>query len=675
MNSVRYHSLGPLLSGEGSRAFLGLALEEGRAPRPVVLVWAPPDVARDAELSVQLQRETQRASALEHPNILRVHGLAQLEPGLARITEFANGESLRRVLEVRPRMPPAFAALIASDVAMGLHYAHLAGNDDGTPLVHGDVRPETVMVSFNGVCKVTGYGALSVAPRERTGRRVRNRRNYSAPEQLNGGRGAMTPSTDVFLLGLLLHECLSGHMPFHDAPDGDQAVLTAQLPPLPADVPRALAAVVTRATAKRVHERYANALEFREALLAAVDGVIPPASVFAEFLSQLFPPDRDARATRHQMLEMGLAEVGRRASPVSAGAMLAVTAPPRRPSGATAAPPPPTEPGPEIDVSTDFVDVPFENEDADAVDSVLEITGRHARPGVARPLPREEPEPTPAHPRPLPPPPAPKKKQAPAPAPHKPRSHLPLIAGALAIASAVVATGGFFVWSTRERVPPAAPKASPVATAAPSAQPQAEPPPEATAQAPTPAEPAQAPGAPSDTVPAVATAPDTEAPATSDSEVLTAGTQPSPPAPGDSGAPTAESAPVTTRLKLFVLPEVEVSLGGKPLGHTPLTVPLPPGEHTLELSIPAKGVRTTRTLTVKPQGMTTERFLLGRGSVQVNAPPGAVILLDGHKAGRKLSPWEGEHQLVVTSGEGRWEKTFRLEPDQQLTFDATPTTP
>src|SRR5689334_15166949 len=125
MNSVRYHSLGPLLSGEGSRAFLGLALEEGRAPRPVVLVWAPPDVARDAELSVQLQRETQRASALEHPNILRVHGLAQLEPGLARITEFANGESLRRVLEVRPRIPPAFAALIASDVAMGLHYAHL----------------------------------------------------------------------------------------------------------------------------------------------------------------------------------------------------------------------------------------------------------------------------------------------------------------------------------------------------------------------------------------------------------------------------------------------------------------------------------------------------------------------------------------------------------------------
>ncbi|OJH37036.1 serine/threonine protein kinase [Cystobacter ferrugineus] len=674
MNSVRYHSLGPLLSGEGSRAFLGLALEEGRTPRPVVLVWAPPDVARDAELSLQLQRETQRASALEHPNILRVHGLAQLEPGLARITEFANGESLRRVLEVRPRIPPAFAALIASDVALGLHYAHLAGNDDGTPLVHGDVRPETVMVSFNGVCKVTGYGALSVAPRERNGRRVRNRRNYSAPEQLNGGRGAMTPSTDVFLLGLLLHECLSGHMPFHDAPDGDQAVLTAQLPALPADVPRALAAVVTRATAKRVHERYANALEFREALVAAVEGAIPPASVFAEFLSQLFPPDRDARATRHQMLEMGLAEVGRRASPVSSGAILTVSAPPRRPSGALAAPPPPAEASPAVDVSTDFVDVPFENEDADAVDSVLEITGRHARPGVAKPLPREEQEPPPVRPR--PPPPAPKRKQTPAPAPRKPLPLLPLIAGALAIASAVVAVGGFFVWNARKPVRPATPEA-PAAAAAPSVQPpsRAEPPPEPdeTAQAPAPAEPE--PGTPSDMLPAEATAPDTAAPAATDDMVLAAGTLPSPPTPGDSQTPAAESAPVTTRLQLFVLPEVEVSLGGKHLGHTPLSVPLPPGAHTLELTIPAKGVRTTRTLTVKPQGVTTERFLLGRGSVQVNAPPGAVILLDGRKAGRKLSPWEGEHQLVVTSGEGRWEKTFRLEPDQQLTFDATPATP
>ncbi|MFY0577907.1 protein kinase domain-containing protein [Cystobacter fuscus] len=389
------------------------------------------------------------------------------------------------------------------------------------------MRPETVMVSFNGVCKVTGYGALSVAPRERTGRRVRNRRNYSAPEQLNGGRGAMTPSTDVFLLGLLLHECLSGHMPFHDAPDGDQAVLTAQLPALPNDVPRALAAVVTRATAKRVHERYANALEFREALVAAVDGVIPPASVFAEFLTQLFPPDRDARATRHQMLEMGLAEVGRRASPVSSGAMPAVTAPPRRPSGAMVAP---------LPRGSGY----RRRREHRLRGRALRERGRGRRglgAGDHRPAcpsgrgPAPAPRGAGARSRPpaaAPPSPAPKQEQAaPAPAPLQPRSHLPLIAGALTIAAVVVVAGGVFVWSTRERVPPTAPKAPPVATAEPSARPlpQAEPSPEATAQA-------LAPDAPSDTVQAVATAPDTEAPATSDSVVLAASTLPHRPRPG-----------------------------------------------------------------------------------------------------------------------------------------------
>jgi len=232
MRQVHYQPLGPLQSGEGSRAFLALALEDGAPPRPVVLVWAPPEVMQDAALTARLQRETDRAVVFEHPNILRVHGLVTLEGRIARVTEFADGEPLRRVLELSQRLPPRFAALVAADVAMGVHFAHVAGNDDGTPLVHGDLRPETVMVSFNGVCKVSGYGALGVAPREgNNGRRVRNRRLYSAPEQLLGGREASSVLTDVFLLGVLLYECLSGRKPFQDSLDRDKAILSRPLPP------------------------------------------------------------------------------------------------------------------------------------------------------------------------------------------------------------------------------------------------------------------------------------------------------------------------------------------------------------------------------------------------------------------------------------------------------------
>ncbi|KFA88559.1 serine/threonine protein kinase [Archangium violaceum] len=705
MSQVRYHPLGPLLAGEGSRAFLGLALEDSAPPRPVVLVWAPPDVTRDSELSAQLQRETQRAAVLEHPNILRVHGLVPLEAGLARITEFADGESLRRLLEVRPRIPPAFAALIVSDVAMGVHYAHLAGNDDGTPLVHGDLRPETVMVSFNGVCKVTGYGALNVAPRERNGRRVRNRRNYSAPEQLMGGREAVTARTDVFLLGLLLHECLSGRMPFQDAQDSDQAVINRQLPPLPSDIPRGLAEVVRIATSKRGNERYANPLEFREAVVAAVEG-LPSAETFSEFLTQLFPPDRDARATRRQMLEIGLADVARRNSLTG---MPAVT--PTRPSGntATVAPSRPITgsiPPVVLDEATQnadagFEDVPFERDDEVALDSVMELTGRHSRPGVARPLPpREEPRapaleeeprtpPLAEPPRPLPPdepeaprppaarraPPAPPAEEVDdAPVPRKKRSRLPLLAGALATVAA--AAGGFFFWEQQQqaREKLVAEQAAAAARARPK-PPPAEAPAQAVAK---PVEPTPATARPAlegdagtppaqGEAPAVALAAGTSPAAPGGAVVPASGTLPS--TPPASEAPTAQAPVVTTRLQLLVMPPVEVSLEGKRLGKTPMNVLLAPGAYTLELSNKAKGVRTTRAITVQPQGTTKQRILLGKGTVLVRAPAGSRIFLDGRKAGPKLSLYEGEHQLVVTTGKARWEKSFRLEPRQRVTFD------
>ncbi len=320
MRQVHYQPLGPLHSGEGSRAFLALALEDGAPPRPVVLVWAPPEVMQDAVLASRLKRETERAVVFEHPNILRVHGLVTLEDRIARVTEFADGEPLRRVLELSQRLPPRFAALVAADVAMGVHFAHVAGNDDGTPLVHGDLRPETVMVSFNGVCKVSGYGALGVAPREgNNGRRVRNRRLYSAPEQLLGGREASSVLTDVFLLGVLLYECLSGRKPFQDSLDRDKAILNRPLPPLPAEVPLALNEVVRRATAKRSGERYPNALAFREALVAVV-GELPAPESFAQFLTTVLPIDGEARVARKKLIEKGLAELPRRPAPAPAPA-------------------------------------------------------------------------------------------------------------------------------------------------------------------------------------------------------------------------------------------------------------------------------------------------------------------------------------------------------------------
>jgi len=281
-----------------------LGLEEREASaRPVVLVWAPPDLPKDEDRFSQLQRDTRRATTLEHPHIVKVHGLATLEQGLARVVEYVDGESLRDVLEHTGKLSPAIAARIAVDCALGIHYAHVAGNDDGTPLIHGDLRPETVMLAFSGRAKVGGYGALAVAPKEPKGQRVVNRRRYCAPEQIIGGRAAQTPQTDVFLLGLVLYECLTGRMPWDKESDFDQAVMTT---PLPLDgLPSKVQELLAKATAKRASDRYKTALAFRDAVDDLFSPLASPGQL-SELLEHHFPAQDSPRAARKQVLDAAL---------------------------------------------------------------------------------------------------------------------------------------------------------------------------------------------------------------------------------------------------------------------------------------------------------------------------------------------------------------------------------
>src|SRR5262249_29847255 len=312
MTNVRYQPLGPLLSGEGSRAFLGLRISTGAPPLPIALVWVPEEVARDPDAAAKIARETKRAASLDHPNIIRVHGLASLDEGLARVVEFADGESLRTILNRCRKLPPPLAALVTADAAMGSHYAAVAGNDDGTPLIHGDIRPETLLVSFSGVCKVAGYGALGVAPREQGGKRVQGRRYHCAPEQVLGGRDAINRQTDVYLLGLVLYECLTGIVPFKDDPDFDLAVLNRPFPTLlPEEVPPDLIRVVEQATAKKAAERYPTTRTLRDAIERAV-GVLPAHEELERFLRRYYPEDAPARLARRREIEAGIAELARK---------------------------------------------------------------------------------------------------------------------------------------------------------------------------------------------------------------------------------------------------------------------------------------------------------------------------------------------------------------------------
>ncbi len=307
----RYVALGPLLSDGGSRAFLGLRIV-GSGASPCALVWVPDAIAREPQKLERLRWETKRASALEHQNILHVFGLVELEEGLARAVEYADGESLRRVLKAAVRLPAPIAARIVIDAALGVQYAHLAGSDEGASLVHSELRPETVFVCYSGATKVAGYGAHALALRADNSEEAGEQR-HRAPEQILGDLSAVNERTDIYLLGALLYETLTGETPFQGERDVDRAV-SSKVPALlhSAFVPDAMRAVISKAMAKNCDRRYATALAFREGLEQAADAVAAPSAV-ADFIEGIFADD-DHRVVRKREIDQGIQEWNAEAS-------------------------------------------------------------------------------------------------------------------------------------------------------------------------------------------------------------------------------------------------------------------------------------------------------------------------------------------------------------------------
>ncbi len=589
MAKATYQPLGPLLAGDGSRAFLGLEISEGALPRPVVLVWVSEEVAKDPQLAAKVARETQRASALVHPNILKVHGLVALDEGLARVVAFADGEPLRKILDAVKRLPPRLAALVVADAAMGVHFAHLAGQEEGAAYLHGDIRPETLLVSFSGVCKVAGYGALGVAPREPGGRRMPGRRWHCAPEQVVGGREALNRQTDVYLLGLVLYECLTGQVPFKDDPHFDDAVVNRPFPTLlPEDVPPPLIRVVEQATAKRAYDRFPTARALRDAIERAL-GVLPAHEELEIFLRRFFPESSPARVARRREIESGIAELSRReAEPVA-----------------------PNAPAP-----------------ADAP--------RMASPPKARLFRRQT---------------------------------------GFLLLLAVVLLGLWYASQGDDSVPS---KVSVTRRAEAARQePEAAPPPEAHDEPPAKDEPEQPSEMKDPSVerqgsarPPIGTAAGTGAVASEMSASLT----------GNGKVASEVSAPLprspergaAASLELTVEPPVEVRVDGRPAGRSPISLAISPGKHVLQLSDPSRGIHLSRLIQVPANGKTSQRMVIGKGTVEVSAPDGAAISIDGRVVGTaplgEISVYEGNHRILATFGTAKWQQAFSVAPNERMTF-------
>jgi len=238
------------------------------------------DLASDPKLARLFLREMRIASAIRHPNVVRVLATSAEHEAPYFTMEWVDGESLRGVLrarEGRAPLPLAVALRIVHDACAGLHAAHeLCCPATGKPMavVHRDISPHNLLLSREGVTKIIDFGVASarqgmVSDTTSSGA-VRGKVRYMAPEQARGV--PVDRRADVFAMGTVLYELLLGRPAFHGP--NDLAILTSLLSPMPVEIPANLPpcieAVLARALAKRADERFETAEIMREAIAMAM---------------------------------------------------------------------------------------------------------------------------------------------------------------------------------------------------------------------------------------------------------------------------------------------------------------------------------------------------------------------------------------------------------------------
>ncbi|MEO7731600.1 MAG: serine/threonine-protein kinase [Kofleriaceae bacterium] len=263
----------------GGMAEVFLAVHEGPEGfhKVVVVKRVQPRLGRSPELARMFLAEARVCARLEHPNIVRTTELGEARGQYFTVMEYLAGEDLRCVLaraaRQHARIGVELVAAIMAQVCAGLHCAHELTDSDGRGLglVHRDVTPANIIVTFGGEVKLIDFGVVKLAHREpeTLAGTLKGKLAYMSPEQLRSH--AVDRRSDVFAAGIVLWELLAGVPLFARETDAATlfAVASDPVPPLRAlraEVPEALVAIAERALARDPAQRFATAEDMQLAL-------------------------------------------------------------------------------------------------------------------------------------------------------------------------------------------------------------------------------------------------------------------------------------------------------------------------------------------------------------------------------------------------------------------------
>lgn len=234
--------------------------------RTVALKVMSDAVARQQDLRDRFLREAQAAGSLQHPNVVTIFDFGEVDGHLYIAMEYVEGIDLERLLAAHEPLTIHQRLDIAIDVLNGLSYAHRHG------IVHRDVKPANIRITEEGRAKVMDFGVayLDSSSLTQTGMMM-GTPSYMAPEQVVGGK--ITAATDIFAMGSVLYELLTGARPFEgNTLHNTLYKIVSEEPPPIRDVmpglPATLDRIVRKALAKEPANRYANALEMADELAA-----------------------------------------------------------------------------------------------------------------------------------------------------------------------------------------------------------------------------------------------------------------------------------------------------------------------------------------------------------------------------------------------------------------------